>query len=118
MQQQQTIDYVEFPSRDLETTKAFFSSCFGWQFQDFGPDYCAFTDGKMQGGFYRSKLSSSSETGAALVVLYSDELEKTLQQVEQGGGTICKDIFSFPGGRRFHFQEPGGNNELAVWSDN
>lgn len=110
------INYVEFPARDINATKSFFSSVFGWSFQDYGPDYAAITDGGLDGGFYTSDKASSTENGSTLVVLYSDNLETTLEKVVGGGGTIVKDIFSFPGGRRFHFTEPSGN-ELAVWSD-
>ncbi|WP_281560947.1 VOC family protein [Thalassomonas sp. RHCl1] len=110
------INYVEFPSRDLAATKAFFETVFGWAFQDFGPDYSAFTNEGLDGGFFKSELISSSGQGAPLVVLFSNDLEASLLKVAAGGGTISKEIFSFPGGRRFHFTEPGGN-ELAVWSD-
>lgn len=110
------INYVEFPSRDITATKAFFESVFGWSFQDFGPDYTAFTNEGLDGGFFKSDQVSSCVMGSALVVLFSHDLEAALLKVKAGGGTICKEIFSFPGGRRFHFTEPGGN-ELAVWSD-
>jgi|SRR5690606_5723899 len=111
-----TIDYVELPARDLEAVKAFYSKAFGWTFVDYGPDYCAFNDGRLDGGFYRSDRSSSTANGAALVVLYADELESTRDRVVESGGTIVKPIFTFPGGRRFHFADPAGN-ELAVWSE-
>ena len=110
------VDYVEFPARDLQATKVFFSRIFGWSFQDFGPDYTAFSSEGASGGFYRSDLASSTERGAGLVVFYSDNLEAAQAAVEQAGGVICKPIFSFPGGRRFQFTEPSGN-EFAVWSD-
>lgn len=110
------INYVEFPSRDILATKTFFSKVFDWHFTDFGPDYTAFANAGINGGFYQSELSASTSNGSALIVLYSKDLEKTQQKVEQNGGEIIKPIFSFPGGRRFQFREPGGN-ELAVWSD-
>ena len=110
------INYVEFPSRDLTATKAFFETVFGWSFQDFGPEYTAFSDEGLDGGFFKSEQVSCAERGAALVVLFSHDLEATEAKVKAGGGIICKEIFSFPGGRRFHFTEPGGN-ELAVWSN-
>lgn len=110
------INYVEFPARDLAATKTFFMEVFGWSFEDFGPEYSAFSDRGIDGGFYQSNTASSAETGGALVVLYSDSLEEVQQRVERAGGEILKPIFSFPGGRRFHFSEPSGN-ELAVWSD-
>lgn len=116
MRQHEKLDYVEFPARDLAATQAFFSQAFGWKFEDFGPDYCAFSKQGLDGGFYRSDLYSSTQIGAALLVFYSDDLEATLARVEQAGGTVVKPVFDFPGGRRFHFTEPSGN-ELAVWSD-
>jgi len=110
------INYVEFPARDIEATKIFFTAVFGWNFNDYGPEYTAFANQGINGGFYRSDGASSTETGGALIVLYSDTLEEVQERVERAGGSILKPIFSFPGGRRFHFVEPSGN-ELAVWSD-
>ncbi len=110
------IDYVEFPARDIPATKNFFSKVFDWRFSDYGPDYTAFSNAGLNGGFYQSERCAATAAGSALIVLYSKELEKTQQKVEQNGGKISKAIFSFPGGRRFHFIEPSGN-ELAVWSD-
>ena len=110
------INYVEFPARDIEATKIFFTAVFGWNFNDYGPEYTAFANQGISGGFYRSASASSTETGGALIVLYSDTLEEVQERVERAGGSILKPIFSFPGGRRFHFAEPSGN-ELAVWSD-
>ncbi|MCV6612493.1 MAG: VOC family protein [Amphritea sp.] len=114
--QNNTINYVEFPARDLEQSKAFFSQVFGWSFTDFGEEYTAFDQQGIQGGFFKVDLTSDTRTGAALIVLYHDDLESIQVKVEAAGGIICKPIFSFPGGRRFHFTEPSGN-ELAVWSD-
>ncbi len=110
------INYIEFPARDLAATKAFFNTVFGWEFQDFGPDYASFTGQGVDGGFFTSDGASTTAAGSALVVLYADDLEATRDRVEGNGGTIVKAIFSFPGGRRFHFTEPSGN-ELAVWSE-
>lgn len=110
------LDYVEFAAKDLEATKAFFSSVFGWAFTDYGPEYTAFDFQGLMGGFYRAELSSHSERGGALLVFYSKDLEATLDKVKQAGASICKEIFEFPGGRRFQFIEPSGN-EFAVWSD-
>lgn len=108
--------YVEFPAKNIPATKAFFVDVFDWSFQDFGPDYSAFTGVGINGGFYRSGLCSSTAQGAALIVLYSADLESLQDKIEKAGGMVVKAIFSFPGGRRFHFTEPSGN-ELAVWSD-
>ena len=110
------LNYVEYPARDIEATKRFFIEVFGWQFEDYGPDYTAFSDQGLDGGFFRSDLSSSTGNGGALVIFYSASLERVQARVEAAGGTISKPVFEFPGGRRFHFQEPSGN-EMAVWSD-
>lgn len=116
MSNHEKINYVEFPSPDLVATKTFFSQAFGWSFQDFGPEYSAFTNAGLNGGFYKAELRASTASGSALIVLYSDNLEETLAKVVETGGSIVKEIFTFPGGRRFHFIEPSGN-EFAVWSD-
>ena len=110
------ISYVEFPARNLEATQSFFRTVFNWSFQDYGPEYTAFSDAGLEGGFFKSELQANTENGSALVVLYSPHLEETRAKIVDAGGTIVKDIFPFPGGRRFHFSEPSGN-ELAVWTD-
>ena len=110
------LNYVEFPAHDLESTKQFFIKAFAWRFTDYGPEYTSFSDQGLDGGFFKSDMKSSTANGAALLVFYSANLESTEQRVKQAGGVICKPIFSFPGGRRFHFTEPSGN-EFAVWSD-
>lgn len=110
------INYLEFAAHDLEATKAFFEQVFDWKFQDFGPDYIAFSNAGVEGGFYRAKLASKIENGGALVVLFSDSLEESIAKVQEKGGIVTKAIFEFPGGRRFHFTEPSGN-ELALWSN-
>lgn len=116
MNQHEKLNYVEFPARDLGATKTFFTKVFAWTFEDFGPDYCAFAGQGLDGGFYRSELYSSTLSGAALLVFFSDDLEATEEKVKQAGGRIEKPIFAFPGGRRFHFSEPSGN-EFAAWTD-
>ena len=116
MNQHEKINYVEFPAKDLAGTKTFFGSVFGWSFVDYGPEYTAFENQGLDGGFFQSDLASSTEKGAALIVLYSNQLEATLAKVEKAGGSIVRPIYSFPGGRRFHFTEPSGN-EFAVWSE-
>lgn len=110
------MNYVEFHAKDIPATKAFFGKVFGWEFVDYGPEYVAFSDGGLDGGFFQSDLSSSADKGAALIVFYSAEIEETLAAVENAGGTISRSIFSFPGGRRFHFLDPNGN-EFAVWTE-
>lgn len=110
------ISYVEFAARDPAETRQFFEQVFNWQFTDYGPDYTSFSDCGLAGGFYRAPLAASAAAGSALVVIYTEKLEDTLARVEAAGGVITRPIFAFPGGHRFHFTEPGGN-ELAVWSD-
>lgn len=112
----QKVDYIEFPCADLDAVQSFYEQAFAWEFTDYGPEYRSFTDGKIDGGFRRADLNSSTKNGAALVILYAEDLEATRDKVVASGGAIVQDIFSFPGGRRFHFADPN-NNELAVWSD-
>ncbi|NOH28745.1 VOC family protein [Vibrio mediterranei] len=110
------LDYVEFAAADVSATKAFFEAAFGWTFEDYGPDYTAFSNQGLNGGFYRAELSSKAQQGGALLVFYSAAISETLERVKQNGGCIVRDIFDFPGGCRFHFSEPSGN-EFAVWSE-
>ena len=116
MNKHEKINYVEFPAKDIEACKSFFSSVFGWKFVDYGPEYSAFSDEGIDGGFYQSELSSSTKNGSTLVVFYSNDLDSTLLKIKDAGGEIIKPVFSFPGGKRFHFSDPSGN-EFAVWSD-
>ncbi|EGR0395081.1 VOC family protein [Vibrio vulnificus] len=113
MNQHEKLNYVEFAAKDLESTKAFFSKVFGWEFVDYGPEYAAFSNEGLDGGFERS---SRTESGGALLVFYSSDIEATLDKVVKNGGEIIRPIFEFPGGCRFHFVEPSGN-EFAVWSE-
>ncbi len=110
------INYIEIPVRDILATKRFFGEVFHWTFTDYGPDYIAIDNAGIDGGFFTSDLVVTTDRGSVLVVLYSSELETTLNKVKAAGGEIIKDIFSFPGGRRFHFSDPSGN-EYAVWSE-
>lgn len=110
------INYVEFPANDIEAAKTFFTTVFGWSFVDYGPEYTAFSKAGLDGGFFKSELNSSSDKGSALIVLYSGNLEATQLKIEKAGGKIVQPIFSFPGGRRFHFTDLNGN-EYAVWSE-
>ncbi len=107
------INYIEFKARDLEAIKMFYSECFGWSFTDYGPDYVSFEESGVAGGFEKS---DDPAVNGVLVILYHDDLELVFENVSNAGGTIVKPIFSFPGGRRFHFTDPAGN-ELAIWSD-
>jgi len=107
------INYVEFKAEDLVKTKNFYQQSFDWSFTDYGPTYTAFSESGLQGGF---ELTDEKIINGALVVLYHTDLSKSKDKVIKAGGTISKEIFSFPGGSRFHFVDPSGN-ELAVWSD-
>jgi predicted enzyme related to lactoylglutathione lyase len=104
------IDYVEFNSPDLVSSRAFFEAAFGWSFTDYGPSYVAFAKAGIEGGFARSE-----DKAAPLVILYADDLDAAETAVRAAGGEVAVPQFDFPGGRRFHFREPGGNL-LAVWS--
>lgn len=116
MSENEKINYVEFPAGNIPATKEFFTKVFGWSFEDYGPEYVAFSNAGLDGGFYQADRKSRTENGAALIVLYSTSLESTQTKIENAGGTISKPIFPFPGGKRLHFIEPSGN-EFAVWSD-
>lgn len=107
------INYVEFATQDLPATQTFLAKAFGWTFVDYGPDYRAFANAGLDGGIQ----GDPDHAGALpLVVLKADDLEAAEASVTAAGGVITRPIFSFPGGRRFHFREPGGN-EMAVWSE-
>jgi predicted enzyme related to lactoylglutathione lyase len=114
MKQTGKLDYLELSAAGgtLDSVKAFYSAAFGWTFTDYGPTYSAFEEG-LDGGFHSD---SSQVLPKPLPVLYSEDIEATLAEVESAGGRIAKPIYSFPGGRRFHFLDPAGN-ELAVWGE-
>ena len=116
MDNHEKINYIEIPAKNIQETKAFFTKVFEWTFIDYGPDYTAFSNAGIDGGFFKSDLSISTKTGSALIVFYSKNLEQTQMKIENADGSIIKPIFSFPGGRRFHFSDPNGN-EYPVWSD-
>lgn len=107
------INYIELYAPDLEVVKKFYSTVFGWTFTDYGPTYTAFSDSGVEGGFEKT---DKPVVNGALVVLHHDDLESVIPKIEAAGGKIVVDIFSFPGGRRFQFQDPSGN-ELAVWCE-
>ncbi len=108
------LDYLELTATGatLDSVKAFYAAAFSWSFTDYGPTYSAFNEG-LDGGF---QADAAEAAGPPLPVLYSDDIEETLAAVESAGGKIVKPVFSFPGGRRFHFRDPAGN-ELAVWGE-
>lgn len=116
MNEHEKINYVEFPARDIPKAKAFFSQAFGWEFEDFGAEYTAFSNQGLDGGFFKSDQSVSTDNGSALIVFFSRDIGSTQSKVEAAGGKITKPVFSFPGGHRFHFSDPNGN-EYAVWSE-
>src|SRR5687767_8968789 len=108
------IDYIEIAVTDIDAAKAFYASAFGWSLVDYGPDYAGIQgEGREVGGLRRD---SEVRAGGPLVILYSEDLENDVEAVTAAGGTIVEPIYAFPGGRRFHFADPAGN-ELAVWSD-
>lgn len=107
------INYIEFKSNDLEITKTFYRTVFGWTFTDYGPTYVAFSDSGVEGGFEKTE---DKIINGVLVVLYHDNLQEIKEKVVAAGGEITNDIFSFPGGKRFQFKDPTGN-ELAVWKE-
>lgn len=110
------IDYTEFTVRDLAEAKRFYTAAFGWQFTDYGPTYAGIQgEGREVGGMAQTD-DLRPTGGGALPILYSDDLEASVEAVTAAGGTITKAIFAFPGGRRFHFTDPSGN-ELAVWTE-
>jgi predicted enzyme related to lactoylglutathione lyase len=110
--QHEQVQYIEFASNDLAKVKSFYQTSFGWSFTDYGPAYTAFEGEFVDGGFYLG----TPVKGSVLVVLYSESLEETQGKIVLAGGKIIREIFSFPGGRRFHFEDPDGN-ELAVWGN-
>ncbi|QBA65593.1 VOC family protein [Muriicola soli] len=107
------ISYLEFKAKDLSGIKNFYTRAFGWEFTDYGPTYTSFSDSGVYGGFEKT---DEPLINGVLVVLYHSDLEAAKLAITENGGTIVKDIFSFPGGKRFHFRDPEGN-ELAVWSE-
>jgi predicted enzyme related to lactoylglutathione lyase len=107
------INYVEFKAKDLEQIKKFYNQTFSWSFKNHGEEYVSFSDSGLRGGFEKS---DNVVVNGAIVVLYHEDIEGIKAKITANGGSISKEIFTFPGGRRFHFKDPAGN-ELAVWSD-
>lgn len=107
------INYVEFQAGDLNAIKQFYQNSFDWKFTDYGPEYIAFSESGLDGGFFKS---STAVKNGALIIIYNENLDQIQHKIIEAGGKIAKDTYSFPGGRRFHFVDPAGN-ELAVWSD-
>lgn len=113
MHEHHAIDYIEFTVRDLGEAKAFYEAAFGWTFNDYGPEYAGIRGKEGEVGGLRQ--TEEARRRGPLVILYSDDLEASLSAVRDAGGAILQEPFSFPGGRRFHFADPSGN-ELAVWT--
>ncbi|MEK7098623.1 MAG: VOC family protein [Patescibacteria group bacterium] len=107
------INYIEFTAPDLEAVKKFYGNAFEWKFTDYGPGYVAFNDGALDGGFAKGERRAG---GAPMIILYSENIATTQEAIEKAGGKIVQAAYDFPGGRRFHFTDPAGN-ELAVWSE-
>lgn len=107
-----SLDYVELTVADLGEAKRFYGEVFGWSFNDYGPSYAGIQGPEREVGGLRE---GEAVRGGPLLVLYSEDLEASLAAVTAAGGTIAKETFEFPGGRRFHFLDPSGN-ELAVWA--
>ena len=115
-QQNHTIDYIEFTILDMAEAKRFYGAAFGWTFNDYGPEYAGIRRPDGDGEVGGMRLDTKVERGGPLVVLYSSDLDASLRAVHDAGGRIVTEPFDFPGGRRFHFTDPSGN-ELAVWSE-
>ncbi len=112
-QTENKIDYLEFPATDIEGSKLFYSTVFGWKFEDYGPEYTSFSDGRLSGGF-SSRIAAPAK--GLLIVIYCQNLNEAQRRIRDAGGAVVKATFAFPGGTRFHFTDPNGN-ELAVWSE-
>jgi uncharacterized protein len=109
-----SLNYIEFTVTDMAKAQAFYTAAFGWTFNAYGPDYAGIViDGGEVGGF---RSDQPVTKGGPLVIIYSHNLPATLTAVRKAGGTIAQEPYAFPGGRRFHFTDPSGN-ELAVWSE-
>ena len=113
MNRDKKIDYVEFHATDIAATKQFYGEVFGWEFEDYGPEYTSFRDGRIAGGFQAGTVSPGT---GPLIVVYVDDLPAAEKHVADAGGKITKATFTFPGGSRFHFTDPNGN-ELAAWHE-
>lgn len=108
-------NYIELPTTDMAAMKAFYSAAFGWSYVDYGPSYAAITGAGVDGGFDAEASARGPSNQGALVILYSDDLPASEKAVRDAGGVISVPAFNFPGGRRFHFTDPSGN-ELGVWT--
>jgi predicted enzyme related to lactoylglutathione lyase len=110
-----TIDYIELNVSDLPATRSFYEAAFGWQFNDYGPEYAGIRAADGEGEVGGLNATGTPSPGGPLVMLYSDDLDASVSAVEQAGGAVTNGPYEFPGGRRFHFSDPSGN-ELGVWA--
>lgn len=115
MSDYEKLNYIEFPVKSIAVAKGFFGEVFGWRFEDFGDSYTAFYGAGIDGGFFQADQTVRVSSGSVLLVFYSDNLATTIDKILMANGSISQDVFSFPGGKRFHFLDPGGN-EYAVWT--
>jgi predicted enzyme related to lactoylglutathione lyase len=115
-QRHHAIDYIEFAVTDITVAKQFYENAFGWEFSDYGPDYAGIRDPDGEGEVGGLRVADRVQAGGPLVVLFSRDLEASIGRIEAAGGTITTEPFVFPGGKRFHFRDPSGN-ELAVWAE-
>ena len=106
------VQYLEFLTKDISRAKKFYTESFGWKFTDYGPEYTSFAGDYVDGGF----TPGEPVKGSILVILYSQDIERTRNKVIDAGGIVVRETFNFPGGKRFHFSDPDGY-ELAVWSE-
>ncbi len=109
------INYIELPARDMAAMKAFYSQVFGWSYEDYGPQYAAIIGAGIDGGLDADAGARGPSDQGALVIFLSEDLEASLAAIVKAGGGVTVPIFDFPGGRRFHFTDPSGN-ELAIWT--
>lgn len=107
------LNYVELPTTNIGATKAFYEAAFGWSLTEFGPSYAATTSGDTDIGLQADRAEA---TEAPLAVIEVENLDAALEAVSSAGAEIVKPIFAFPGGRRFHFRDPSGNELAAVQS--
>jgi predicted enzyme related to lactoylglutathione lyase len=116
--QHHTIDYIELTVTDLDEAKRFYAAAFGWQFNDYGPGYAGIRalDGTGEVGGLRLDQDARPSGGGPLVLLYSTDLDQTVAAVRDAGGEVVNGPYEFPGGRRFHFTDPSGN-ELGAWAE-
>ena len=110
-----TIDYVELAAPDLDAARDFYAAAFDWEFNDYGGAYAGIRASGGDGEVGGLNPGGQAGSGGVLVLLYSDDLDGTVARVRDSGGTISREPYDFPGGRRFHFRDPAGN-ELGVWS--